>query len=88
VEQRAAAGDAEAMFALANWRLFALHGPRDLPAAHQLLRKAAGRACGGGAHAAHPDRQRHRLRGRSAGSAADHHQTDGARQYAAAQLAC
>jgi prolyl 4-hydroxylase len=42
VEQRAAAGDAEAMFALANWRLFALHGLRDLKAAHHLLRKAAG----------------------------------------------
>ncbi len=42
VEQRAASGDAEALFALANWRLFALHGPRDLKAAHQLLRKAAG----------------------------------------------
>jgi len=40
---RAAAGDPEAMFALANWRLFALNGPRDLGAAHQLLRKAAGK---------------------------------------------
>jgi prolyl 4-hydroxylase len=43
IEQRASAGDAEAMFALANWRLFGLHGPRDLAAAHQLLRKAAGK---------------------------------------------
>jgi prolyl 4-hydroxylase len=42
IEQRAASGDAEAMFALANWRLFALHGPRDLAMAHRLLRKAAG----------------------------------------------
>lgn len=35
-------GDPEALFALANWRLFGLHGPRDLAAANALLRRAIG----------------------------------------------
>ncbi len=43
IEQRAGTGDAEALFALANWRLYGLHGPRDAAAAHRLLRDAAGR---------------------------------------------
>ena len=43
VEARAAADDAEALYALGNWRLFALHGPRDLPAAHDCLQRAAAR---------------------------------------------
>lgn len=30
-------GDAEALFAVANWRLFGLHGPRDVQEAHRLL---------------------------------------------------
>lgn len=34
-------GDPEALYAVANWRLFALHGPRDLPAAHEFLSRAA-----------------------------------------------
>jgi prolyl 4-hydroxylase len=33
-------GDCEAMFAVANWRLFALYGPRDLDEAHRLLERA------------------------------------------------
>ena len=41
VERAAAAGDAEALFAMANWRLFGLFGPRDLVAAHRLLDRAA-----------------------------------------------
>ncbi|MDQ8756191.1 2OG-Fe(II) oxygenase [Sphingosinicella sp. LHD-64] len=42
VEHAAAAGDSEALFALANWRMFALYGERDLPAAHAALARAAG----------------------------------------------
>lgn len=34
-------GDAEAIFAMANWRLFGLFGARDLAAAHRLLDRAA-----------------------------------------------
>lgn len=43
VERDAAAGEPEALYTLATWRLFAQHGPRDLAAAHALLRKAAGK---------------------------------------------
>lgn len=35
------AGDAEAMYGLANWRLFGLHGPRDFAEVHTLLKAAA-----------------------------------------------
>jgi prolyl 4-hydroxylase len=35
-------GDPEALFAVANWRLFGLHGPRDVRAAHELLDRARG----------------------------------------------
>ena len=41
VERAAAAGDPEALFALANWRLYGLNGPRDAAAAHPLLARAA-----------------------------------------------
>ncbi|HEX8644314.1 MAG TPA: 2OG-Fe(II) oxygenase [Allosphingosinicella sp.] len=41
VEHEAEAGDAEALFALANWRLYGLFGPRDAAAAHPLLARAA-----------------------------------------------
>ena len=41
VERAAEADDAEALFALANWRLFGLFGGRDLAAAHRLLDRAA-----------------------------------------------
>lgn len=41
VEQAAEAGDAEALFALANWRLYGLFVPRDAAAAHPLLARAA-----------------------------------------------
>lgn len=40
VERAAAAEDAEAQYALGNWRLFALNGPRDLKKAHELFRRA------------------------------------------------
>jgi prolyl 4-hydroxylase len=40
VERAAGAADAEAQYALANWRLFGLNGPRDLKKAHELLRRA------------------------------------------------
>lgn len=40
VRTAAAADDPEALFAIANWRLFALHGPRDLAEAHRLLDRA------------------------------------------------
>jgi prolyl 4-hydroxylase len=36
--ERAALHDAEAMFVLANWRLWGLYGPRDLAETHRLLR--------------------------------------------------
>lgn len=41
VARRAGEGDGEALYAMANWRLFALYGPRDVPAAHDLLARAA-----------------------------------------------
>lgn len=41
VERAAGAGDAEGLFALGNWRLFAVHGPRDLAAAHDAFARAA-----------------------------------------------
>jgi prolyl 4-hydroxylase len=40
LEQAAGQGDAEAMFILANWRLWGLYGPKDLAATHDLLVKA------------------------------------------------
>lgn len=40
VERAALAGDCEAIFAMANWRIFGLNGPRDLEAAHGLLDRA------------------------------------------------
>lgn len=43
LSRAADSGDPEAMFALANWRLFGLNGPRDIPAAHALLRRAGDR---------------------------------------------
>ncbi len=41
IEQSAAAADPEAMFILANWRLWGLYGPRDLAATHSLLAESA-----------------------------------------------
>jgi prolyl 4-hydroxylase len=41
VERAAEAGDAEALFALANWRLYGIFVPRDPAAAHPLLARAA-----------------------------------------------
>ncbi|HEX8192243.1 MAG TPA: 2OG-Fe(II) oxygenase [Allosphingosinicella sp.] len=41
VERAAEAGDAEALFALANWRLYGIFIPRDPAAAHPLLARAA-----------------------------------------------
>ena len=40
IERAADAQDAEAQYALANWRLFGLNGPRDIKRAHELLRRA------------------------------------------------
>jgi prolyl 4-hydroxylase len=40
VVQAAGAGDGEALFAVANWRLFGIHGPRDLAATHRMLDQA------------------------------------------------
>lgn len=40
VAAAAAGGDPEAMFSIANWRLFGLNGPRDLKAAHDMLKQA------------------------------------------------
>ena len=40
VERAAGEGDAEALFAMANWRLFGIHGPRNLAEAHSLLDRA------------------------------------------------
>jgi prolyl 4-hydroxylase len=40
VRSAAEAEDPEAMFAVANWRIFALHGGRDLAEAHRLLDRA------------------------------------------------
>lgn len=42
VRNAASTGDTEALFALANWRLFGLHGERDVKEAHGLLDKAVG----------------------------------------------
>jgi prolyl 4-hydroxylase len=41
VEREADGGDAEALFALANWRIYGLFGPRDPAAAQPLLGRAA-----------------------------------------------
>ena len=41
VARAADGGDPEALFALANWRLYGLNGPRDATAAHPLLGRAA-----------------------------------------------
>jgi prolyl 4-hydroxylase len=41
VESEARRGDGEALFALANWRLYGLFGARDPAAAHPLLERAA-----------------------------------------------
>ena len=41
VQDRAAAGDAEAMFILANWRFWGLYGPKDLGECHALLERSA-----------------------------------------------
>jgi prolyl 4-hydroxylase len=41
VEDRAAAEDLDAVFILANWRLWGMHGPTDYEAGHQLLDRAA-----------------------------------------------
>lgn len=41
VAQASAAGDAEAMHAVANWRLFGMYGGRDLAEAHRLLAAAS-----------------------------------------------
>jgi prolyl 4-hydroxylase len=41
ITRSAEAGDAEASFILANWRLWGLYGPRDLAACHALLEQAA-----------------------------------------------
>lgn len=40
VVQAADAGDGEALFAVANWRLFGIHGPRDLSVTHLMLDRA------------------------------------------------
>lgn len=40
VQRASAAGDAEALLAVANWRLFGLYGPRDPGEAHRLLERA------------------------------------------------
>jgi prolyl 4-hydroxylase len=37
IEQAADQGDCEALYAVANWRLFGIHGNRDLNVAHALL---------------------------------------------------
>jgi prolyl 4-hydroxylase len=41
VREAAEQNDAEALFALANWHLFGLFGPRDLSEAHRLFDRAA-----------------------------------------------
>ena len=41
VEERAAGSDAEAMFILANWRLWGMYGPKNLDQCHQLLKRSA-----------------------------------------------
>ena len=40
VERAAAAQDGEALYAVANWRLYGLHGPQDLAQVHRLLAAA------------------------------------------------
>src|SRR5687767_6363218 len=42
VRRAAESDDPEALFAVANWRLFEIHGPRDLGEAHRLLDRARG----------------------------------------------
>jgi prolyl 4-hydroxylase len=88
VERSAVAGDAEALFALANWRLYGLHGPRDLAAAHRHLSAAAAQG--------HVEAIRLRaiLTGNGTGCAADPDRAVGMLQaiapadpYSAAQLA-
>jgi prolyl 4-hydroxylase len=49
VEREARGGDCEALYALANWRLYGLYGPRDPAAAHPLLERAAAAGDGGAA---------------------------------------
>ena len=46
VETEAAAGDAEALYALGSWKLYALHVPRDPPGAYACFAGAAGRGHG------------------------------------------
>lgn len=46
VERAAAEGDSEGLFALGSWRLFAVHGPRDLLAAHDAFARAAAQGHG------------------------------------------
>lgn len=41
VERAGAEGDAEALFALGNWRLFGIFGARDIESAHSFFRLAA-----------------------------------------------
>lgn len=41
IERAASQGDAEALFAMGNWRLFGLFGPRDMEAAHRLFDQSA-----------------------------------------------
>ena len=43
IEREAEAGNPDALWALANWRLYGLHGGRDPAAAHRLLKRAAER---------------------------------------------
>jgi prolyl 4-hydroxylase len=40
IENAARSGHGEALYILANWRLWGLYGPRDLPAVHALLARA------------------------------------------------
>lgn len=40
IEREAAAGNPEALFISANWRLWGVHGPRDLDEGHRLLDRA------------------------------------------------
>ncbi len=71
VARAAEAGDAEALFALANWRLYGLNGPRDPAGAHDLLERAgsieaarlrAALVASGTGCAADPDRAKEMLR--------------------------
>lgn len=49
--RQAAAGDAEALFRVADWRLYGLYGPRDMPLALDLLGRAAAKGHGEAARA-------------------------------------